>query len=162
MKEIAPEKHVKRTRKNKTLQVELECLKRLEKYDNHFPKILDFYDDKDKDGYCCIEMSYCGKNCDKKLRSKIPDIDWQKQIDYIINALKQENIIHMDVMRKNVCMLNNNIYLIDYGIATLDEEFDRMRVTRRRKKTHHINGDYYAYIERSLKRCLKLIPGGKL
>lgn len=135
-------------KKTKMFENEVECLNRLKKYEKHFPHIIHSYEDGD---YGIIEMSYCGK----RLRSKTildSTINWNDQIDYIINALKSEHIIHLDIMTKNICMLDNMIYLIDYGIVAIDGNSKC-----RRMKTHHIDGDHYAYMERSLKRSLGLL-----
>ena len=90
---------------------EVELLKKLSKYD-HFPKIIS---ENPKIFY--FSMTYCGKNIsslkqNKKL--KIPK-NWKEQIVKINEALVKENIYNNDISLNNICILDNKIYLIDFG-----------------------------------------------
>lgn len=90
---------------------EIELLTKL-KNENHFPQILSF----DSSTYT-IEETYCGltlnelKNNNKLI---IPD-NWKDQIIEISDSLNKNNIYHNDIAKNNVCILNNIIYLIDFG-----------------------------------------------
>jgi len=92
---------------------EIELLKKLSKYE-HFPKIIS---ENPKD--YSFSMTYCGKNL-SSLRSKkgrkvkVPK-DWKDQVIKINEALVKENIYNTDIALTNICILDNKIYLIDFG-----------------------------------------------
>lgn len=75
----------------------------------HFPKIYKIIDN-------CVYMEYCGKSLDKNKTVKIPS-DWKQQIANIKNSLIKNKINHNDILEKNICIINNTIKLIDFGIA---------------------------------------------
>ena len=64
-----------------------------------------------------IEETYCGytiqtlKNINKL---NVPK-NWRQQIEEISNSLNINNIYHNDNAISNVCILDNTIYLIDFG-----------------------------------------------
>lgn len=85
---------------------EIDLLPKLEKY-NLTPKLIDFNNDT-------LILSNCGEIINK---NNIPD-DWKSQILNIYNMLVQENIYHNDFTISNVTVLDNKIYLIDFGWAS--------------------------------------------
>ena len=107
------------------LDNEVNILKKLQKY-NHFPKIksVDYKNNSYKMTYCGETLSYLKRK--KKL--KIPS-DWIKQINEISNALSDINIYNNDIALSNICILNNIIYMIDFGCCQpldvkIKEKFD--------------------------------------
>ena len=110
--------------------LELECYKRLSSY-NNFPTLIDF----DKTNLeiiledCGIHLMSYFKSKKRSLKRnenfKKIDIDISSvnfQIEKIIEALSNNNIVHLDVYKsgKNLCFKNNRIYLIDFNVAVLD------------------------------------------
>ena len=90
---------------------EINILKKLKKY-NHFPKLLST-DEKN----LSYSMTYCGKNITylKKVKKlKIPK-NWEYQIKKINEALVRENLYNNDISHNNICILEDTIYLIDFG-----------------------------------------------
>ena len=94
----------------------------------NYPKLL-AYDEEER----CIYLSYCGDPLSNK---NIPS-DWNNQLITIINDLKDKNIYHNDMMCRihgsnggNFCVLNNKLYLIDFGWASKDKpEFPDQNIT---------------------------------
>ena len=85
---------------------------------NNYPKLLAYNDEE-----TCIYLSYCGLPLSVK---NIP-YDWEDQLITIINNLKEKNIYHNDMICRlsssnggNFCVLNNKLYLIDFGWSTRD------------------------------------------
>ena len=99
--------------------LEYNCLQRLNnnfhcickrRCPSHFPIIKDYNNYKKK-----FLLSYCGQSLDKKKR-KIKNIE--EQLDCILYNLKRNNIIHLDILPKNICTNNRGIvFLIDFDIA---------------------------------------------
>lgn len=90
---------------------EIELLSRL-KNEKHFPQIVS----SDPNNYS-IEESYCGdtiKNLKNQNSLKIPS-NWEQQIQEIVDSLNKNNIYHNDIAISNICILDNIIYLIDFG-----------------------------------------------
>lgn len=104
---------------------EINILKKLLKYDN-FPKLIS----EDPKNYS-FSMTYCGKNITALIKEKkllIPK-NWKEQIFKINEALVKENIYNNDISLNNICILNNIIYLIDFGCCQdldlkLKQKFD--------------------------------------
>ena len=76
------------------------------RHSKYFPKILAINEEQH-----CIYMSYCGY---KITFDNIPE-NWEIQVKEIINILNQTNIVHGDINQGNICVQNNQIYLIDFG-----------------------------------------------
>lgn len=87
---------------------EVECLRRLQKYEN-FPRLIG-------SGKNYIDMSYCGER-----GGKITD---RQQCMTILEALKNEKIRVRDINPKNLLVYQNKYRLIDYGWAIYDSEVD--------------------------------------
>ncbi len=91
---------------NFMLRNEVNGLSKLNKY-SHFPKLLGYFNNS-------IFMTYCGE----KITSKnIPD-NWQEQIEEIEMALTNAKTNPDDMIQRNICVLNNTIYIIDFGLNT--------------------------------------------
>jgi predicted Ser/Thr protein kinase len=106
---------------------------------NHFPKLLS-YDEEET----CIYISYCGTPLSSE---NIPD-DWKYQLNAIIVKLNiNKNIYHNDMMCRmnrnnggNFCVLNNILYLIDFGWASKNKpEFPNQNITL---KNIYFNKEY--------------------
>ena len=74
----------------------------------HFPTLYGF------DKYS-IYMSYCGSKINS---DNIPD-DWQLQVSEIYNLLKRFKVNPDDMIDRNICVLNNIIYIIDFGLNSI-------------------------------------------
>jgi predicted Ser/Thr protein kinase len=92
-----------------TFNNEISALKTLGKY-KHFP-ILYNYNDSEK----TFLISYCGISIYQN-KKEIPN-DWKDQLLNIYNILEAESLYHNDIFESNFCLLNNTIYLIDFGQA---------------------------------------------
>ena len=109
------------------LQCEIDALLLLSDC-NHFPKLLS-YDDNTN----IIYISYCGTPLSSE---NIPN-DWNNQLITIINNLKDKNMYHNDMMCRmnpknggNFCVLNNILYLIDFGWASRNNpDFPNQNIT---------------------------------
>ena len=86
---------------------EINALKKLSKY-KHFPVLIDFINGPKKS----LLMTYCGENLYYK--KTYPD-NWKEQILNIYYILEKENIYHNDIFESNFCLLDDIIYLIDFG-----------------------------------------------
>tara|TARA_B110000858_G_C17779575_1_gene464091 strand:- start:1109 stop:1702 length:594 start_codon:yes stop_codon:yes gene_type:complete len=93
---------------NNYIHYENECkyLKLLNKYDIS-PKILET-------NVNSLLLSDCGE----QLTFENCPSDWKKQITNIYRILKEVNIFHNDLKLDNLTVLNNKIYLIDFGWAS--------------------------------------------
>lgn len=85
---------------------EINGLYKLRNY-NHFPKLFGYYKN-------FIYMSYCGPKINSQ---NIPD-DWEAQIEEIKFALSMEKTNPDDMILRNICVLNNSINIIDFGLNT--------------------------------------------
>lgn len=63
-----------------------------------------------------IFMTYCGDNISK---STIP-LDWKQQINILFDNLKRVRVNPNDTVGKNICVMNNSIRLIDFGLSNSD------------------------------------------
>jgi predicted Ser/Thr protein kinase len=102
---------VKKTMKNTKmgyymLNNEVKSLMSLVQY-KHFPKLY---------GYdrLSIYMSYCGE---KITSQNIPD-NWREQVEEIKIILEKTHVNPDDMIQRNICVLNNNINIIDFGLNT--------------------------------------------
>lgn len=85
---------------------EIRSLWRLRNY-NHFPKIISSNRQK-----LSIYMTYCGEKINYK---NIPD-NWLDQYNQIKETLSNLQLTSGDMMKKNICVLDNTIYIIDFGL----------------------------------------------
>jgi hypothetical protein len=85
---------------------EIKSLFALNSY-NHFPKLISF-DKKTLSVY----MLYCGSQINYK---NIPD-NWLQQYNEIKNIFTKLKITSGDILKKNICVLNNIIFIIDFGL----------------------------------------------
>lgn len=97
----------------KHFEIELKCYKRLSKF-NHFPTLIK-YNRED----LSLTLSHCGNNL-LTTSKKITNKEIIKQAKNISNTLKECNIIHLDLKPDNICVKENTIYLIDFGVACID------------------------------------------
>lgn len=111
-----PRRVYNRLTKREAFELELEIYKRISGEKN-FPKLINY--DKKK---MTLEIEHCGKPLTQLDKIEINDLD--KQIKNIINVLKKNNIIHLDLHSsgKNICYKDGKIYLIDFDIAIIDNK----------------------------------------
>jgi RIO-like serine/threonine protein kinase len=95
------------------LKREIHLLKILNKYENNFPKLIHYNE------YGII-LEYIG---DVINENNIPS-DILLQIDKIINILKSENISHCDIKKEELLVKDNNLYIVDWGWATINNNWD--------------------------------------
>ena len=88
---------------------EIEILPLIEKH-NLTPKLISFDNDT-------LILSNCGDVINK---NNLP-LNWKEQIYNIYLMLKNENLYHNDFTISNLTVLNNKIYLIDFGWASFDK-----------------------------------------
>lgn len=87
---------------------EVNALKRLLKFP-HFPKLL-AYDPFN----LVIYMTYCGEVANSL---NLPE-DWTAQLNNIRKILKYINLNSNDMLGRNTCILDNKLYIIDFGLST--------------------------------------------
>lgn len=75
----------------------------------HFPKLISF----DKNSLF-IYMAYCGNEINYK---NIPD-NWLQQYNEIKHVFTKLKITSGDILQRNICVLNNVIFIIDFGLNT--------------------------------------------
>ena len=76
------------------------------KFNYHFPKIISYNNKRN-----LIIMSYCGEQL-----KVLPD-DWENQAEEILEALHSVNLVHRDIIPRNLLILDNKIKLIDLSYA---------------------------------------------
>ena len=103
---------------------ESEALYCLEKYDR-FPKII-----RSDPKEFILYLTYCGENINLR---NIPT-DWNRHINEIRKCLEETDIVNGDINEKNLCVMDNRIYLIDFGNIRLrtdkffkSNDFDKYR-----------------------------------
>ena len=98
-------------------------------YYNHFPKIIKI----DKKEHT-IYMTYCGNNI---TYNNIPK-SWKNQDIKIIEYIQLTDIVHGDINPENICVLNNTIFLIDFGNIRIKGEpfFETNNFNTYRTKQH--------------------------
>tara|TARA_B100002051_G_scaffold253745_1_gene267921 strand:+ start:75 stop:629 length:555 start_codon:yes stop_codon:yes gene_type:complete len=90
----------------RVVENEIYWLKKLSDFE-HTPNIIDHNKNK-------ITLSYAGE----PLTSKNLPIDWEKQIEKILDKLNEINCSHNDIKPTDLLMLNNKIMLIDFQWAS--------------------------------------------
>jgi hypothetical protein len=90
---------------------EIELLSRL-KNEKHFPQVVSSDSSTDT-----IEETYCGDTLKilESINQLIIPKNWKQQIEEIANSLNKNNIYHNDIANTNICILDDIIYLIDFG-----------------------------------------------
>ena len=58
-------------------------------------------------------MSYCGEPINY---NNCPE-NWYYQYSIIADIMKTENITSSDIIDRNICVLNDQIYIIDFGLS---------------------------------------------
>jgi len=144
-----------------TLNKNFDCICKKKKK-NHFPTFLKI-DDNDY-----IYMTYCGVNIKTlsrdgwgpidiqniKTTNKIDIKDAEEQVDCIIYNLKKNNILNLDnhLHGNNLCILDNTIYMIDFGNAITPNNKSCNFILERDWKNEKI---YYKYAKKDLIYILK-------
>ncbi len=91
------------------------------KGNKHFTKNC-FIDEKNK----TIYMDYLGK----KLSKTNCPTNWKEQIEEILDILEKVNLYISDIQRNNICILGNQINLIDFGVVNFNRH-DRSGLKQR-------------------------------
>jgi len=131
--------------KKTTFNLELEIYKRISGNDN-FPKLISFEKEK-----CILIIENCGVSLDKFAKPfKIENLE--NQINNISKVLKENNIIHLDLILGNICYKNGKIFLIDFEIAVLDNKPLTPQINYRYNNSKRIGINYHKI---TLTRLLK-------
>ena len=92
-------------------------------------------------------------NCGEKInKNNIPD-NWKEQIMNIYEILKYNNIYHNDITLDNLTILNNKIYLIDFGWANNIPSFPYFNIN---KKIIDDSKNMYDMFERIVNNSIEL------
>ena len=91
------------------LKNEYEYLNLIDKY-IYFPTLFSYDLNKGT-----LLLSYVGNNALNT--DNIPN-DWKRQLKDIYTILQKHDIYHNDIFEGNICILDNRIYLIDFGQAS--------------------------------------------
>ena len=63
-------------------------------------------------------MTFCGEQISKYNKPA----NWYEQYLEIKKILLEKNLVIADIQYKNICVLNNIIYLIDFGFSHIGSE----------------------------------------
>lgn len=64
-------------------------------------------------------MSYCGERMNKKNKPK----NYKEQMQKILNDMKSINLKHNDIKSAEVLVHEGNIYIVDFGWASINDDF---------------------------------------
>lgn len=108
-------KKIKNYKNYNVYEREIYFLKYLnEKGFNWCPQLIDTNDFNQT-----ITMTWVGERINK---TNAP-IDWEEQLQSILNDLGKQNIKHNDIKGDEVLVLNGNIMLIDFGWASINGDW---------------------------------------
>jgi hypothetical protein len=88
---------------------EVNSLRKLLSY-THFPKLIAYNQDS-----LTIYMTYCGSEVSP---FNLPS-NWKQQLENIKNQLYEADVNSNDMILRNTCILDNKIYIIDFGMHSL-------------------------------------------
>ena len=94
------------------LKREIYILTILSKYEQHFPKLIDYNE------FGIITEFIGDILCEKNIPSNI-----LTQIETIINILNTENISHRDIKKEELLIKDNILYIVDWGWSTINNDF---------------------------------------
>jgi hypothetical protein len=117
---------------------EVNSLRKLLPY-KHFPKLIAYNQNS-----LTIYMTYCG---DSVTPLNLP-YNWKQQLENIKSELYTADVNSNDMILRNTCILNNKIYIIDFGMHSLFKKdvaqsmvnlYNRMYMieSKRKNKTSH-------------------------
>ena len=117
---------------------EIHLLKLLNNKNINIPKLL-YYDIKNQ----IIIMSYCGIPINKHVFES--NNNYKKQLSNIIKELKKLNIKHNDIKHNSeILLLNNTIYLCDFGWGTINNNLHcNINLCNKAKPSGIINDDIF-------------------
>jgi len=117
---------------------EIHILKLLNNKNINIPELL-YYDIKNQ----IIIMSYCGIPINKQVFES--NNNYKKQLSNIIKELKKLNIKHNDIKHNSeILLLNNIIYLCDFGWATINNNLHcDINLSNKPKPAGIINDDIF-------------------
>lgn len=87
-----------------------------------------------------IEMEYVGERINKSNAPK----NWQEQLQSILDDLKKDNLQHNDIKPAEVLINNGQLYLVDYGWMTINNDWSCGNKFPTKKKPSHIFFDHTA------------------
>ena len=117
---------------------EIHILKLLNKHQINVPELI-FYDINNQ----IIIMSYCGEAISEKIFNS--NNNYKKQLSNIIKEIKKLNIKHNDIKHNSeILLLNDSIYLCDFGWATINGNLDcNINLSNKYKPCGLINDDIF-------------------
>jgi len=129
-----------------------ECLCKIKQ--NHFPKLIDFDDEKYQ--FVLSNCGICIKEYNKSKKKNIIIANKKEQVNCIIENLKKMNIIHLDMSTngKNMCITEDGIIsIIDFDIAIINNNSLSEQITKLYNQ-YTIKDNYYDNIR---KKILKIV-----
>jgi hypothetical protein len=117
---------------------EVNSLRKLLPY-THFPKLIAYNQNS-----LTIYMTYCG---DAVTPSNLPS-NWRQQLENIKNELYAADVNSNDMILRNTCILDNKIYIIDFGMHSLFKKdvaesminlYNRMHMIESKKQNKNSN-----------------------
>lgn len=117
---------------------EIHILKLLNKHQINVPELI-FYDINNQ----IIIMSYCGEAISEKIFNS--NNNYKKQLSNIIKEIKKLNIKHNDIKHNSeILLLNDSIFLCDFGWATINGNLDcNINLSNKYKPCGLINDDIF-------------------
>lgn len=126
---------LKRSNSKKTFLKELVALKNTKEW-KHSPSLIDYHISDN-----IIITNWCGN--DLKLLDISAKEKYRGDVQQLVDILyKKFNLYHNDIRWKNITISNNNIILIDWGMANLDNRERDPEHILRFDQRENIKGDY--------------------
>jgi len=128
-----------------TFELELECLQRIKGCSN-VGQLID-YNSKDM----TLTLEFAGQCYDRVKATTLPigKDDFIDQWNVAMDVFKAKNIVHLDLMVKNLCITDGKLTIIDFGIAIVDGN-PKSKLIEERYSNFLSNGGWSTYSQRQL------------
>jgi predicted Ser/Thr protein kinase len=94
-----------KTAPKRKIQSEIRALTLLNKYDTHFPKLATYTNEY-------VVLNYING---QSLTKENTPANLREQVEEILNILATENIVHADILYKQLLIKDGILYLVDFG-----------------------------------------------
>jgi hypothetical protein len=122
-----------------TYDLELTCLKRLQGHPN-VCQLIGY--DRDK---LTLDLKFCGHSYEKPrgrcTTLPLSKLQFIKQWQTAIDQLALNNVVHVDLLTKNICLHLGYLTIIDFGIAVIDGK-PKSKFIEKRYNDFIANGGY--------------------